>query len=107
MATPTRIPVRTPRAATMIIITSRTADNTLFCRSVSMLRIFWSRPRRSHRNRGRPVLRSCSTRALTALTVSTIFSPVRFTSSEIAGSPFSRRRFRGLRTSGEPTRHER
>ena len=92
MATPTRIPVRTPRAATMIIITSRTADNTLFCRSVSMLRIFLeSSPEKVTVIAAGQSLRSCSTRALTALTVSTIFSPVRFfTSSEIAGSPFSR-----------------
>ena len=72
---------------------------TLFCRSVSMLRIFWSRPRRKS-STWPASLCALLDQSFDGIDRLDIFTGPFFTSSEIAGSPFSRHRFRvqGRRT---------
>ena len=91
MATPTSNPDRMPSAATMIIMTRRTAEVTLFWRSLSMSRMPWDLScEKFISTPGGQVAASSFTRSRTRAMVSMIFSPVRFDmSSEIAGLPLA------------------
>ncbi len=96
MAMPTKAADRTPSAATMTIITRTTENTTLFCRSLSMVRmrsdLSWVKATcTAWRSPSGHAARSASTTPRTASTVSIRFSPARLeTSRAIAGWPLTR-----------------
>ena len=92
MAMPTSSALRTPRMPMMTMNTSNTADSTLFCRSVSMLRTSrdLSREVVILTPSGHKVLSSATT-ACTCSMVLMILAPDRLTTSRaIACSPLIR-----------------